>query len=199
MRLAIAALLFAMSAPAAGAEPVSVARHQEADGSHSLVHMVVVDAPVAEVWAAISTSEGWKGWAVPVAWTPEGAPDILETSYSPAARPDDPSTIKQQLLVRIPPRLMAFRTIKSPTGFPDFATFSKVTSVFELEPVGPARTRVRLTGTGYADTESGRQLLGLFEQGNRISLESLRSRFIDGPADWPAKLSQMNKGQAKGD
>jgi hypothetical protein len=199
MRLAVAALLLVMSAPVAGAELVSVTRNQEADGIHSLVHMIVVDAPLADVWIAISSVEGWKSWAVPAAWTPQGAPDILETSYTPSAGPDDPSTIKQQILARIPPRLMVFRTIKAPAGFPDFATFSKVTNVFELEPVGPARTRVRLTGTGYADTESGRRLLGLFEQGNRVSLESLRSRFVDGPADWPSRLAQMSKGQAKGD
>jgi uncharacterized protein YndB with AHSA1/START domain len=199
MRLMIAALLVALSAPAAGAELVSAVRHQEADGSHSLAHMVVVDAPVAEVWAAISTAIGWRSWAVPVAWTLEGTPDILETSYTPTARPGDPSTIRQQLLASIPPRLMVFRTIKAPAGFPDFATFSKVSSVFELEAVGPARTRVRLTGAGYADTDAGRRLLGLFEQGNRISLESLRNRFIDGPLDWPSKLSRMSKAQTKGD
>jgi uncharacterized protein YndB with AHSA1/START domain len=199
MRLLIASLLLAGSSPAHAVELVSMVRHQETDGSHTLAHMVVVDAPLADVWTAISTPEGWKSWAVPAAWTPGGEPDILETSYTPSARPDDPSTIKQQLVLRIPPRLMVFRTLKAPDGFPDFATYSKVTSLFELEPLGPARTRVRLTGAGYADTESGRRLLGMFEQGNRISLESLRSRFIEGPVDWPSKLPGMSKVQAKGE
>jgi len=195
MRRLIAALLVAAAAPAAAAEVVST-RVQEADRSHTLVHEVTVEAPAAEVWTAISTPEGWTSWAVPVAWTPADAPDEIETSYTPTARPGDPTTIKQRWLARIPGRLLVFRTIKAPAGFPDFATFSKVTSVFELEPLGPTRTRVRLTGAGYADTDSGRTLLGLFENGNRISLEALRERFVSGPVDWKAKLARMTKTSA---
>lgn len=60
---------------------------------------------------------------------------------------------------------------------------------FELEAAGAGRTRVRLTGTGYADTEAGRALLGFFRAGNRISLERLRDRFARGPLDWPSVLA----------
>ena len=52
--------------------------------------------------------------------------------------------------------------------------------------MGERRTRVRLTGTGFADSDAGRQLLGFFREGNRVSLESLRQRFVSGPRDWSA-------------
>ena len=55
---------------------------------------------------------------------------------------------------------------------------------FHLEPAGEGRTRVRLTGAGYADSEAGRALLGFFRDGNRVSLERLRRRFASGPIDW---------------
>ena len=71
---------------------------------------------------------------MPVAWSP--APDLIETSYAPAARPGDPSTIRQQILLRLPERLLVFRTVKAPAGFPDFDTYAKVVSAFELEPAG---------------------------------------------------------------
>ena len=197
MKFAIGALLLLCSPVAAAASnQVSAAREQEADGSHTLVHEVVVDAPADQVWTAVSTPQGWTTWAVPAAWHPPGQADVLESSYTPTARPGDATTIRQQFIARIPGRLLVYRTIKAPAGFPDFPTFAKVISILELEPLGPASTKVRLTGTGYPDTPSGRQLLGFFDNGNRITLEALRTRFRDGPIDWPAKLATMSKGPA---
>jgi hypothetical protein len=183
----IAALLLGLAA----ASPASAATKERApDGTHLLVHEAVVDAAPEDVWAAISTAEGWKSWAVPVAWAP--APDMIETSYTPTAKPGDPSTIRQQVLIRVPRRLMVFRTVKAPERFPDFETYARVVSAFELEPAGEGKTRVRLTGTGYADTEAGRRLVGFFEKGNQVSLDALKARFAKAsPAPLRAELEPL--------
>jgi uncharacterized protein YndB with AHSA1/START domain len=187
--LAAAALALQSPAPAAQAPaPVAISTRTEPNGRHALAHETVVAAPAAEVWQAIATVDGWRTWAVPVAWGPE--PDILETSYTPTAQPGDASTIHQRLTTILPGRILSFRTIRAPERFPHFETFAEVTSVFELEPLGENRTRVRLTGSGYADTEAGRQLLAFFREGNRISLERLRQRFETGPLDWTAVLRE---------
>jgi uncharacterized protein YndB with AHSA1/START domain len=170
MKRMIALVMLALAAPSFAAT-----KARAPDGTQLLSHEIVVDASPSEVWAAVSTVEGWKSWAVPVAWP--AAPDMIETSYSPAAKPGDPSTIRQQILLRLPERLLVFRTVKAPAGFPDFDTYAKVVSAFELEPAGEGRTRVRLTGTGYADSEAGRRLLAFFERGNQVSLEALKKRF----------------------
>ena len=53
LRLALAALLFL--APAAiAAQDVTMDERREADGTTTLSHAIVIDAPVADVWAAIS-------------------------------------------------------------------------------------------------------------------------------------------------
>lgn len=169
-------------------EPVAISTSQSSDGRHVLTHETVVDSSPADIWRAISTVEGWRTWAVPVAWAPE--PDVIETSYTPTARSGDPTTIRQRILAAIPERMLLFRTIRAPERFPHFETFAQVTSVIELEPVGENRTRVRLTGTGYADTDAGRQLLAFFRDGNRVSLERLRQRFATGPLDWNAVLRE---------
>lgn len=184
MKAILMALLLAAPMPVLAANQITVSKRQQANGSHILVHEVLVDAPVSAVWAAISTAEGWKTWAAPAAWTPLESPDIIETSYSPGERPDGPATIKQQIVARVPEVLMVFRTIKAPAGFPDFDTYSKVTSVLQLEPVGENRTKVRLTGAGYADTDAGWRLLSFFEKGNSTTLDWLRTRFSQGPIDW---------------
>ncbi len=186
MKRRIAALLLGLAA----ASPAWAATKERApDGSHLLVNEAMVDAAPAEVWAAISTAEGWKSWAVPVAWTP--APDLIETSYAPTARLGDPSTIRQQILLRVPGRLMVFRTVKAPEGFPDFDAYSKVVSAFELEPAGDGRTRVRLTGTGYEDSEAGLRLLGFFEKGNQASLDALKARFAKAAGSPPPLRAEL--------
>lgn len=184
-----AMLILLCPAPTAAQSSVSVAKHVEADGTHTLVHEVIVDAPARQVWAAISTAEGWKTWAVPAAWMPPGQADILETSYNPATKPGDRETIQHRFLARIPGRLLAFRTIKAPPKFPHWDTYQLVSSVFELEPVGATKTKVRLTGVGYPDSPAGKQLVSFFERGNSASLEWLRARFIEGPADWSKRLA----------
>ena len=175
--LALASIALAPAVlPSPAAAQVAVAKTLEADGTTTLVHEALIDAAPAEVWQAISTAEGWMRWAVPIAWTSPAEPDMLETSYDRADTPGSPGTIKQQVLARIPGRLLAFRTVKAPAGFPHFAIYRGVTSVFELEPAGD-RTRLRLTSTGYPDSEGGRALLAFFEAGNAQTLEALQKLF----------------------
>lgn len=190
LHIMLAALLCAAPAPAAPPEPPAsspvVVRFQidVTDGGHTLIHEVDVDAPIAAVWKAISTPEGWRTWAVPAARLVGGDPNLLETSYDPSAEPGGPATIRQSIVARIPGRMLAFRTVKAPEGFPDFDTYSKVVSVFELEALAPERTRVRLTGSSYPNTEAGHRLFTFFQRGNRSALDMLRRRFAEGPADW---------------
>ena len=182
---ALAWLLLASCAVPASAAPGAQSRTiVEADGSRTLVAEVEIQASAGDVWQAISTPEGWQGWAVPLARTVEGEPDTIETSYDPAAPPGGPGTIRQLFVARIPGRLLAFRTVKAPAGFPDFETYARVVSVFELEPRGDRTTFVRLSASPYPDTEAGRRLIGFFERGNRATLDMLRRRFAEGPIDW---------------
>ncbi|MGZ8998869.1 MAG: SRPBCC family protein, partial [Allosphingosinicella sp.] len=167
---------------------ITMTESQSIDGTLMLVHETLVDAPVAEVWNAISTPEGWRSWAVPVAW--QQAPDMLETSYDPAAAAGDGSTIQHRILASIPGRMLAFRTVKAPNGFPHFESFSRTTATIELEAEGETRTRVRTVSAGFPDDEAGRQLVGFFREGNRISLDRLRRRFSEGPIDWTIERSR---------
>jgi len=122
MRHLFVALVLAIAPTAAVAQDVVIAERREADNSLTLAHEIVVAAPQAEVWAAISTPEGWRTWAVPVSWTAPDDPDSIEGSYTPSARPGDPSIIRQHFLARLPARLLVFRTTRAPEGFPHFDT-----------------------------------------------------------------------------
>ena len=185
LRFALAALLF-LAPVAATAQDVAITDRSEADGTLTLSHEVVVPASRDAVWAAIATPEGWRTWATPVSWVPADDPDAIEGSYNPQARPGGTDLIRQRILARLPGRLFVFRTVRAPQGFPHFDVYQRVTSFIALESVDAGHTRVRLTGTGYADNEAGRLLFGFFRDGNRISLERLRQRFVSGPLDWAA-------------
>ena len=186
------ALLIAASTPAVAAAPVSMEIRTEADGTATLSHEVIIAAAPRDVWAAISSIDGWKTWAVPVGWVAAEQPRVLETSYNPAARPGDAANIKNEFVSIVPGRRLVFRTVKAPDGFPHFEALSRVQQTFELTPEANG-TRVRLTGTGYAGSEAGKAVLAFFKGGNKASLEMLRERFERGPIDWPEKLKKPLK------
>src|SRR5689334_9217237 len=145
LRLALAALLL-LAPAAAAAQGVAITDRREADGTLTLSHEVVVPAARDAVWAAISTPDGWRTWATPVSWVPADEPDAIEGSYDPAARPGATSLIRQRILARLPGRLLVFRTVRAPQGFPHFDVYQRVTVFLELERVDDMHTRVRLTG-----------------------------------------------------
>jgi len=171
----IASLLLFTQPPQEAPVPITPVVTTEADGTRTLAMETTVDASPAEVWQAIATPEGWQRWAAPVARLVPGAEDMLETSYAPDAKPGDATTIRQQFVAWIPGRMLAFRTTKAPDGFPNFDTYRKVVTVFELMPAGPGRTRIVLTAVNYPDTEAGKQLLGFFRQGNAEAMGKLRA------------------------
>lgn len=152
----------------------------EADGTVTMAHSAIIAAPISEVWAAVSTPEGWKGWAAPLARWAEGESEVIETSYNPAELAGGPGAIWQLFVARIPGRLLVFRTIKVPDDFPNGEAYKRVTSFFELAPDG-AGTRLTLTQTGYPDSEGGRALVTFFAKGNAVTLESLQRHFVKEP------------------
>ncbi len=172
--------------------PVRIEELGTEDGRTNLTHELVVPAPPAEVYRAFATPDGWRTWAVPNAWAVPGDPEAIETSYQPGAALGDAGNIRQRFMLRVPDRLIVFRTVQTPPGFPHSDEFKQVTSVVELEPVGSG-TRVRLSGIGYPSGAAGTTLAGFFREGNRTSLEQLRARFVSGPIDWAAR--QRSAGQ----
>ena len=168
------------------AAPVRMLSSTAADGRRTLVHELVVPAPADQVFAALTTADGWKSWAVPHAWVDPANANLLETSYGANPQPGEATNIRQEFLVRLPNRLIVFRTVQTPAGFPHADEYKQIVSLIELTPEG-AGTRIRLTGIGYAAGAPGDALLGMFREANRMTLEQLRARFVTGPIDWAAR------------
>ena len=167
--IALAAL---MAAPACAANVESSSR-TASDRSRTMVHSVVIDAPVREVWGALTTPEGWQRWAVPIAWQTSRRPRIIETSYDLKARPGDPQTIRQLFVREVPYRLLEYRTIKAPRGFADFETYTRVVNRVELTPMGRKKTRLTASSGPFPDTDAGRKFYGFFIEGNGKTFENM--------------------------
>lgn len=183
MRGLIALLLTLPGIPAA-AQEIGIGVESTADGTRTLTHEVVVPAPPEQVWRAVATIEGWREWAVPLARVVPGS-DRFETGYDPDAAPGAANTIEQQWITREQPRLVSFRTTRTPVGFPHAAVYLRVVNTFILEAEGSDATRVRLVGSGYAAGAEGDALIAFFREGNRSTLQQLHRRFVSGPIAWP--------------
>ena len=173
--------LLALALALAAACPAAAQTAAEADGSRTMAVEAWVPAAPADVWQAVTTAEGWKRWAVAAAWYV--APDLLETSYDPDARPGGANNIQQRIVAALPGRILVFRNARTPAGFPHAEAFARVTQFLELAPDGDG-TRVRLTGAGYPAGAEGDALLAFFEPGNRMTLDALVARFARAPLDF---------------
>lgn len=186
MRAILVAGLLALSAcatPPPATTSISDTSFMEADGSRTIQFSTVLSASPAQVYAAVATFEGWKTWAVPSAFGEAKVGGIMETSYDPAAKVGDPANIQQQFLELILDKRVAFRTVRTPPGFPEAELYYKTTAAFDLAPEG-AGTRLTFTHSGFGTAKGFDTLYSFFHDGDASTLEELRKRFESGPKDF---------------
>jgi len=160
----------------------------------TLVHEAVIAAPVAQVWDAFTTAEGFQSWAVPLAEIDLRVGGSIRSNYNPNGTIGDAGTIVNEILAYEPQRMLAIRNTKAPEGFPNAELFTKTWSVLHFEPVDDLRdrTRVRLVGLGYGEGGAWDDLYAFFKAGNAQSLEALRKKFEpDGMADDPQRVMTL--------
>jgi len=160
----------------------------------TLVHEAVIAAPVAEVWDAFTTAEGFQSWAVPLAEIDLRVGGSIRSNYNPKGTIGDAGTIVNEILAYEPQRMLSLRNTKAPEGFPNAELFSKTWSVIYLSPVDDLRdrTRVRLVGMGYGEGGAWDDLYNFFKAGNAQTLDALRKKFEpNGTADDPQRVMTL--------
>ena len=175
---ALSALLLAYAGPLAAQtdeREITAEIVEHHGGERTLIHEATIEAPVARVWEAFTTVEGWRSWGVQFAEMDVREGGLIETGYFPDAVAGDPRNIKHRILAIIPERLMVTRIEQAPEGGPiDPEMLARMWSVYELEPLGNERTRLRISGHGYEPGERFDRILGFFEQGNIASIAQMR-------------------------
>jgi uncharacterized protein YndB with AHSA1/START domain len=182
---------------AAGDGKVSSRVTTEPDGSRTLLQWIEVGAPVAQVWTALTTSEGWRSWAAPMAWVDFRLGGVIETSYQMDATAGSAANIRNQVVAYLPQRMLAIRNVQAPpnTSF-DVPTFQSLHSIVLLDALGEGRTRVTIAQPGYGSGAAYEGVLKHFAWGNAWTLDKLRQRFDSGPVDW-ARLAAEAAAKSK--
>lgn len=142
-----------------------------------LVHEGIVEAPVADVWAAFTTKEGIESWMVPHGEIDLRVGGLMRTHYGADGVLGDPETIENTILSFEPQRMLSIKATKPPASFPHKDAIANMWSVIYFEPVDEARTRVRIVGLGYGEDEESQQLRAKFDWGNAYTLKKLQERF----------------------
>ena len=137
----------------------------------------VVNAPVNKVWQEWTTKEGIESWMVNKTEFDLKVGALWRTSYSKDSNLNDDASIHHTILAFDPGRMLSFRTVKVPKGFPFPDALAKTWCVVYLEPVGEKQTKVTLRMLGYDDTEDSKKMRGFFEQGNKQTIDQLVKKF----------------------
>ncbi len=149
----------------------------KADAGDVLRHEGIINAPVADVWAAFTTKAGIESWMVPHAEIDLRVGGKMRTHYDPQGVIGDENTIENTILSYEPMRMLSLKATKPPASFPFKAAIENTWSVIHFEPIGPDRTRVVTIGLGYGVDEESLKMRSFFEQGNDWTLRMLAAKF----------------------
>ena len=176
MKKLILALTLALAGPAA-AQPVDKApdvvdsSFVTPDGQSDLQQSVVINAPVAMLWRSFVDPKEFARWNAPVAAIDMRVGGSLEASYDPAKAIGDPDNIKHRIITFLPERLIVFQNIQAPHELPNADKFQRTVIVVQFEPLGPSKTRVTLSCTGFGADAASKGIYAFFHQDNAEELE----------------------------
>jgi uncharacterized protein YndB with AHSA1/START domain len=179
--LALALLLAGPVAAAPKAPDVVETSFVTPDGQSDLQQSVVISAPVAVLWKSFTDPKEFARWNAPVAAIDMRVGGTLEASYDPKHPLGDPDNIKHRVITFLPERLIVFQNIQAPHDLPDADKFQRTVIIVQFEPLGPSRTRVTLSCTGFGADDASKRIYAFFHQDNAEELERWK-RVYEAPA-----------------
>lgn len=145
-----------------------------AHATDRIVSEGVIDAPVATVWAAWTTTDGLKAWLAPHVDIDLRLDGLMRANYNPQGKLGDPGTIENRILAYEPERLLCIRVAKAPEGFPFRAHIGEMWTVLHFAPATGGKTHLRIVGLGFGPGEEAQKMRAFFQQGNDYTLAQLQ-------------------------
>ena len=149
-----------------------------------IVHEATIEAPIAVVWEAWTTSEGLRSWMAPHAEIDARIGGIMRSNYNAAEGLDGPNAIENVVLSLEPYRMLSFRVSKAPDDFPFPNAVKHMWSVLYLDELGPDETHIRIVSAGFGSDEESQNMRAFFVRGNAFTLEQLERRFAAPTPSW---------------
>lgn len=172
--LVIAAALVFAGPALAGPGAVKDSSFTDQAGARLLQQSIVVDAPAATVWKALTDEASYRQWVAPTSYVDFRIGGSVGTAFRPTWRPGEPVDLKQEIVGYIPERLIVFRNVQAPP-LPGAALYPKLSVVIELRPAGEGRTQVVLSQVGYGAGADFDALYGFFKSHNPEFLTDLKA------------------------
>ena len=150
----------------------------EASGARVLQDTVIVRAPAAKVWKALTDQAAYRAWVAPTSFIDFRVGGTVEVAFDPKGKPGDPGNLTQEITAYVPGRMIAFRNRSNP-GVPGGAAYPKLAVVMELTPQPNGATEVSLTQAGYGQGGDFDALYDFFKGHNPEYLADLKA-FCEG-------------------
>ncbi len=179
--VALILVVGALATPVAAIESATPSNHRISSvvkttnaGELVLVQTVEIDAPVEKVWAAYTTTEGWKSWVAPHAEFDLRLGGVIRTNYRPDGSIDAPDANTLRVVNYVPLRLLTLQADVS-KNWPEImqAQADHMFNVIVFERIDAGATRIHSYGTGYRDTPEFHQMMKFFISGNEATYEKL--------------------------
>ena len=148
-----------------------------AESGVSFVNEGVVNAPVEEVWKAVSTSEGYKILGPAQAEVDLRIGGRIRSRYGKDGALGDDETIVNRILAYEPPTMMAIQIEKPPKTFPFKEAWKNSWTVLTLKPLEGGRTLVRAASLGYGSDAESEAMRKFFEAGNQQVIQNIQKHF----------------------
>lgn len=181
MKIQIAcAMAFAwmmVSSGAAAARDFEQVAGTAADGTRYYQDSLEIAAPAAMLWRAFTDQTAYRAWAAPISSIDFRIGGAIEASYDPHGKLGDPQNIRNAIIAYIPERLLVFRNVQAPQGLPGGEVYGQTVKTLEFMSLTPGRTRVTVSGMGFAGGEAFDKLYGFFAQGDGQMLLGLKRAY----------------------
>ena len=182
------AALFVAGAMTLDAQEVKNVSFKTSEGKRILRLETTVKCSLEKAWELFATEEGMRTWLAPVMQVDFRNGGRWEASYDKSKKLGEPGNIINEVVCVVPMEMYVMRVREVPDGFPfDRERTLQGRSILQFEKVGPERTKLTLTGTGYGDGPEWDRIYTFGLWGNRVTLRELHKRIENGPVDWDAE------------
>ena len=139
-----------------------------------LIQEFVVNAPIASVWNAYTTEEGWESWAVPIAEIDLQVGGYIKTNYNKEGKIGDSTTIVTHIINYVPNRLITLQA-EITDNFPEFMKkeAEDFYNIIYFDEMENGKTNVKSFGIGYKNNPKFLSLLKFFIPANEKTLVNL--------------------------
>jgi uncharacterized protein YndB with AHSA1/START domain len=194
----VACLSLLCVAPVAAHAAAKDTSYRDAAGNRVQQLQIDIDVPVARVWWALTTSEGFQTWAAPVAEVTLGNDGTIEASYRMTAKIGDPDNIRNRIVAYLPEHLLILKNEHAPKNAPfSVEAFGKVRTIIELQDLGGGRTHVVEISVGYGEGKDFDSVYTHFRSGNAEEFDLLEKSLTKGPIDWKAEFAEATASMQK--